>query len=149
MSYWDFPSNKDVFDLVKCIHEPDEIDQPSYKPARIGDTVFIYVTAPYGQLLYRMEITEIFESFQDERINKGRWLKYSGRGVQPRKGQWVRIRFVDNADHGYKPLQPQGLRMNDITTAAIIYPLTKAKAEYLLEQFDESKNKLLLSAKLF
>ena len=137
MSYWYFPSNKDVFDMVACLHERDEIDQPCYKPIKVGDTVFIYVTAPYGQILYQMEVIATFSSF--EQVNKGRWVKYAARGIQPRDGNWIRMKFVDNANPGFKPLQPQGLRMNDINTASMIYPLTKAKAEYILEQFKASK----------
>lgn len=41
MSYWYFPSNKDVFDIVACLHDYNYVDQPCYKPVKVGDTVFM------------------------------------------------------------------------------------------------------------
>ena len=126
--------------MVQCLHDHDVIDQPFYKNAKVGDVVFIYVAAPFGQFLYQMEITEIFSSFDDDRVNKGRWAKYAGRGANPRKGQWVRMKFVDYANPGYKELQPQILSLNDIKTAGVIYPLSKMKASYILRHFTLSKD---------
>lgn len=83
-----------------------------------------------------MEVVEKFDSF--EQINKGQWAKYT-KNLNKRSGSWIKMKFIDNANPGFKPLQPQGLRENDISTSSMIYPLTKAKAAYILEQFKASK----------
>lgn len=124
--------------MVRCLHERDEIDQPCTAKIRVGDTVFIYVTAPYGQIMYQMEVTALFSSFEE--VNKGRWAKYAGRNVAPRKGGWFRMKFVDHANPGHKPLQPQGLLQNlDMKTAAVVYPLSKERVEYILDEIKASK----------
>ncbi|MCM1070743.1 MAG: hypothetical protein NC301_08800 [Bacteroides sp.] len=142
MAYWYFPSNKNVFDMVRCLNERDEIDQPFFshlvkRTANVGDIVFVYVTEPFGQILYKMEVTEVFGSFDD--VNQGRWAKYAGRGVAPSKGHWARLRFLDNSEPAHRPLQPAGLRANDIHTSAGIYPLSREKAAYIESQFAASK----------
>lgn len=143
MAYWYFPSNKKVFDMARCMNECDEIDQPFYshlakRTAEVGDTVYVYVTEPYGQILYRMEVTAVFKGFEE--VNQGRWARYAGRGVAPSKGRWVRFRLKDHANPAHRPLQPAGLRMNDIHTSAAIYPLSRVKAEYIDSQFAASKS---------
>lgn len=138
MSYWYFPSNKDIFDMVRCLNERDEVDQPCTAALKVGDTIFIYVTAPYGQIMYQMEVTEIFKSFEE--VNKGRWAKYAGRNLAPRKGPWFRMKFVDHANPGHPPLQPSGLLQNiDMKTAALIYRLNKERVAYILEEIKASK----------
>lgn len=137
MKYWFFPSNREVFDMVNCLHNVDEIDQPCMSKVAVGDEVFIYVAAPYGQVLYRMSITALFQSFEE--VNQGRWAKYAGHNIAPRQGMWMRLKFVDYANPGHKPLQPAGLRVNDIKTSARIYQLSSAKADYLISEFATSK----------
>lgn len=142
MKNWYFPSNRNVFDMVRCLQERDAIDQPFYSPvikssAKVGDIVYIYVTEPYGQFLYKMEVIAVFDSFAD--VNQGRWAKYIGNNIAPAKGRWVRLKNIDNANPGFKPLQPTILRQNNISTSAAIYPLSKEKAEYLDAQFAASK----------
>ena len=124
MTLWFFPSNKSVFDMVRCLHEVDEIDQ--------------LCTAPYGQILYRMQVTAIFDSF--DMVNKQRWLKYAAKRVAPRQGKWFRMKFIDNARPGFKDLQSQGLLRNqDMKTSPRVYRLNKERAEYLIGKFAQSK----------
>lgn len=124
--------------MVACLHERDEIDQPCTAALKVGDGIFIYVTAPYGQILYHMEVTAIFSSFEE--INKGRWAKYAGRNIAPRTGPWFRMKFVDHANPGHKPLQPAALLANlDMKTSPRIYALNKQRVEYILEEFANSK----------
>ena len=142
MAYWYFPSNKNVFDMVRCLNECDEIDQPFFshlvgRSAEVGDIVYIYVTEPYGQILYKMEVVAKFQGFEE--VNQGRWARYAGRNVAPSRGRWVRMRFLDHANPAFRPLQPAGLRLNDIRTSAGIYPLSREKALYIDARFAESK----------
>ena len=138
MTSWFFPSNKSVFDMVRCLHEEDEVDQPCTAPFSVGDSVFIYVTAPYGQILYRMQVTAVFDSF--DMVDQDRWKMYAAKGVAPRQGKWFRMKFVDNARPGFKDLQPQGLLRNlDMKTSPRVYRLNKERVEYLIAKFAESK----------
>lgn len=125
--------------MVRCLHERDEIDQPCTAPIRVGDTVFIYITAPYGQIMYQMEVTAIFSSFEE--VNKGRWAKYAGRkATEPHKGSWFRMKFIDHANPAHWPLQPQGLLANlDMKTSARIYPLKQERVDYIKAEFKASK----------
>lgn len=142
MAYWYFPSNKNVFDMARCLNDCDVIDQPFYshlvkRTASVGDIVYVYVTEPYGQILYKMEVTDVFGGFQD--VNQGRWAKYAGPNASPSKGRWARLKFLDYANPAFRPLQPSGLRMNDIRTSPGIYPLSREKAAYIDAQFAASK----------
>ncbi len=142
MTYWYFPSNPNVFDMVRCLHERDEIDQPFYsslakRSASVGDIVYIYVSVGYAQILYKMEVIAVFKSFDE--VNQGRWAKYIGHNQAPAKGRWVRMRILDYANPAYKPLQCGMLRMNGILTSPGIYPLSKAKADYINAEMTASK----------
>ncbi len=127
--------------MVRCLSERDEIDQPCTARIMVGDTIFIYIAAPaYGQIIYQMEVTAVFSSF--DMVNKGRWAKYAGRNVAPRKGAWLRMKLVEQAKPGHKPLQPQGLLQNiDMKTAALVYPLSKQRVEYILKEIKASQNR--------
>ncbi len=139
MSYWYFPSNKDVFDLVRCLHERDVIDQPFQvrkHGSLVGDIVYVYVTAPYGQFMYKMEIIDEFSSF--EQINKGGYAKYA-KSLRTDAKRWARLKFIEHANPAHRPLQPALLRQNDINTSANIYLLSKEKALYLDAEFKASR----------
>lgn len=134
MAYWFFPSNKKKFDLVRCLNANSEVEQPNYyNKILAGDTVFVYVTEPYGQIMYQMEAVEIIPLSQ---INLARWTRHAPFRCEPPKGNWVRMRVVKKASGGYKPLQYQSLEDNDIKVAGLIYPLSRAKAEYLMDAFN-------------
>lgn len=52
------------------------------------------------------------------------------------------MKFLDHSEPAHRPLQPLLLRAHDIKTAALIYPLSKEKVEYIDTEFETSKNKL-------
>jgi predicted DNA-binding protein (MmcQ/YjbR family) len=54
------PSNISIFDVISYVEGNDRFvwyKQP--KDAKVGDTVFIYVGAPYSQIMYKCEITAV------------------------------------------------------------------------------------------
>lgn len=138
--YWFYPSNRKVFDIVTCLNEHDEVDLPCIPDINfnVGDTIFIYVAVPFSQIIYQMEVTELFLS--PDFVNINRWMRYAGRGIEVRGGAWFRMKYVDNATQGHAPLQPHGLHDNiGLKVASYTYPLSKERIKYILKEIKASK----------
>ena len=56
---WLVPSNPKYFDIVSAFEEQDEITwKQGNDNIQVGDTVYMYVGAPYSAILYKCEVTE-------------------------------------------------------------------------------------------
>ena len=50
---WLVPSNPKFFDVIAAFEAEEEIDWKQSSAVRVGDTVYLYVGAPYSAILYR------------------------------------------------------------------------------------------------
>lgn len=137
MSYWLFPSNKKKYDLVRCLNTCDIVDQPKSNNISKGDTVFVYIAEPYGQILFQMEVLDILPL---EKIDLDQWTRFAPYRSSPPKGSWMRMKLVKRAPEGFKPLQYHTLYDNDISVVGLVYPLSRAKVSYLLNAFNTIDN---------
>ena len=55
---WLIPSNPKYFDIVRAFKESNEINWKQGRGVRAGDTVYMYVGAPYSAVLYKCAVTE-------------------------------------------------------------------------------------------
>ena len=71
---WLVPSNPKYFDIVSAFEELDEITwKQGNDNIQVGDTVYLYVGAPYSAILYKCKVTETdipFHGF-DEHVRIG------------------------------------------------------------------------------
>ena len=58
MTHWLIPANTKFYDVLGAFHEP-ETYWPVNSNVSVGDTVYIYLAAPYQQIAFVAEILEI------------------------------------------------------------------------------------------
>ena len=68
---WLVPSNPKYYDVVGAFEAADEIDWKQGRGIRTGDTVFMYVGAPYSAILYQCEVvqTDIPFDYHDRNVS--------------------------------------------------------------------------------
>lgn len=67
---WLVPSNPKYYDVVSAFEAEDEIYwKQGNDNIHVGDTVYLYVGAPYSAILYKCEVTEVGIPYQGENDN--------------------------------------------------------------------------------
>lgn len=77
-SAWILPANNERYDIIGHFAVQDNVVWKQASGARIGDTAYIYMAAPYSSILYRCRVvqTDIFRPYGDDaKISKGMKLK--------------------------------------------------------------------------
>lgn len=67
---WIIPSNPAYYDVVKAFSESDKTHWKQGRGICVGDTVFLYVAAPYSSVMYRCEVlqTDLPFPYADEHV---------------------------------------------------------------------------------
>ena len=63
---WIIPANPKYFDVVQAFEEKEVIDWKQSSDVRVGDTVYMYVGAPYSALMYKCRAIEVNIPYQYE-----------------------------------------------------------------------------------
>lgn len=68
---WVIPSNPKYYDIIQAFEDEQIIDWKQGKGIKKGDTVYVYVGAPYSAILYKCRVTEtdIPYHFQNKNVN--------------------------------------------------------------------------------
>lgn len=74
---WIIPANPKYFDIMHAFDNTDVIDWKQSANIRVGDTVFMYVTAPVKSVIYRCEVVKnnIPYNYQDKNLRINHLMK--------------------------------------------------------------------------
>lgn len=56
---WIVPANPKYYDVIQAFEEKDIIDWKQSSDVRVGDTIYMYVGAPYSALMYKCKAVEV------------------------------------------------------------------------------------------
>lgn len=56
---WIIPANPKYFDVINYLDNNDVVEWPQKANIHIGDTVYLYIAAPFSAILYKCEVVEI------------------------------------------------------------------------------------------
>ncbi len=74
---WIIPANPKYYDVINCFNNDDEILWNQKDGISIGDIVYIYVTAPYKQIMYKCLVTsvDIEHKYEDKNVKIDKMMK--------------------------------------------------------------------------
>ena len=56
---WIIPANPKYYDVIQAFEEKDIIDWKQSSDIRVGDTIYMYVGAPYSAIMYKCKAVEV------------------------------------------------------------------------------------------
>lgn len=85
---WIVPANNSRYDIIKHFALQNTVIWKQVAGAHVGDTVYLYLAAPYSSIMYRCKVVEINipKPFDDSRVAKGMMLELEeayGKGRYP------------------------------------------------------------------
>lgn len=135
MRYWLFPSNQQVFDLIGALHQFDFVDWhiPGKFKIEVGDYVFMYLTKPLSQIVYKMQVIKTDMTLSETDQMKPFWnSKYDPKGER-----WARLKCVESVPQGYVPLQCAFLLHNGVKTFQFPQIMKPETVKYVFDEFNK------------
>lgn len=74
---WIVPANPKYYDIINCFSQKNTIEWKQSSTIKVGDIVYLYVSAPYSAILYKCEAVEVnipYE-YKDKNINMNYVMK--------------------------------------------------------------------------
>lgn len=137
MRYWLFPSNQKVFDLIGALHQFDFVDwhiPGNYKVA-VGDFVFMYLSKPLSQIIYKMQVIKTDMPLSETDQMKPFWnTKY-----EPKDERWARLKCIEAVPQNYVPLQSAFLFHNGVKTFKFPQLMKPKTEDYVFAEFEKDK----------
>ena len=120
MRTWIVPSNPKRFRLMDCLKINDCVYWVQHVNFKIGDTLFIYTSAPYSKIMFEMEVVEVDLPYGYYIKDEEYWVHPSDFEAGKRNNRYCKFKFVrriesaslhlyDLYEHGLKaaPQTPQ------------------------------------------
>ncbi len=97
---WIIPANPKFYDVINCFNDTDTVIWKQSSNIKVGDLVYLYVTAPYSAILYRCKAEEVDIPY-----------KYKDKNISISKAMKLKLlaRF-DKADYTFEKLKEYGIR---------------------------------------
>ena len=137
MRYWLFPSNQKVFDLIGALHQFDFVDWhiPGNFKLEVGDFVFMYMSKPISQIVYKMQVIKTDMALSETEQMKPFWnAKY-----EPKGERWARLKCIESVPQNYTPLQSAFLFHNGVKSFQFPQLMKPETIEYVFSEFDKAK----------
>lgn len=74
---WIVPANPKYYDVINCFNHTDIVEWKQSSDVHAGDTIYLYVAAPYSSILYKCKAIEVNipYQYQDKNLSINRVMK--------------------------------------------------------------------------
>lgn len=94
MRTWIVPSNPKRFRLIDCLKHSDSVYWVQHVNFDIGDTLFIYTSAPYSKIMFEMEVVEVDLPYGDYIKDAEYWVNPSDFEAGKRNNRYCKFKFI-------------------------------------------------------
>ena len=97
---WIVPANPIYYDVINCFNDTDEIIWKQSSDIHVGDTIYLYVAAPYSKIMYKCKATKVNIPYE-----------YKDKNVSMNHVMNIKlIKVLENKNYTFKYLNKLGIK---------------------------------------
>lgn len=139
METWIIPAKEKMFDFASAFESMGQIDWTQRANFNVGDTVYIYCTAPYKRIMYKTVVRKTNIPY-NKMIDDSKYWKDPDAFSNAQKRKFVRLELLEQADTDYLSLDNlllHGLKKAPRGSQHVSNELQQYIDEYMQDDFSE------------